>query len=315
MTAAEPAIVVRDVHLARGATRAVDGVSFTVPRGERFGVIGPDGAGKTTLFRMLTTLLVPDRGTAMVLGHDVAGAPWAVRPQLGYMPGRFALYPDLSVAENLAFHADVFDTTIEAGMARIAPIWSQLAPFSARRAGALSGGMKQKLALCCALVHRPTLLVLDEPTTGVDAVSRREFWDLLDTLRGDDLTILVSTPYMDEASRCDRVALMQGGRFLAVDTPAAISAGFPLPLFALRAADRIGMLVTLRAFPHAVGAWPFGETVHYTDARTGMAPEVVLAELRAWAASRGIADLAGEAITAGIEDVFIHELAERERAA
>jgi ABC-type multidrug transport system ATPase subunit len=231
------------------------------------------------------------------------------------MPGRFALYPDLSVAENLAFYADVFDTTVEEGMARIAPIWSQLAPFTARRAGALSGGMKQKLALCCALVHRPTLLVLDEPTTGVDAVSRREFWDLLDTLRGDDLTILVSTPYMDEASRCDRVALMQGGRFLAVDTPAAISAGFPLPLFALRAADRIGMLATLRAFPHAVGAWPFGETVHYTDARTGLAPDAVLAELRAWAGSRGIADLEGEAITAGIEDVFIHELAERERAA
>jgi len=315
VSSAEPAIVVHDVHLARGTTRAVDGVSFTVPRGERFGVIGPDGAGKTTLFRMLTTLLVPDRGTAHVLGHDVAGAPWAVRPQLGYMPGRFALYPDLSVAENLAFYADVFDTTVEAGMARIAPIWSQLAPFTARRAGALSGGMKQKLALCCALVHRPTLLVLDEPTTGVDAVSRREFWDLLDTLRGDDLTIIVSTPYMDEASRCDRVALMQAGRFLAVDTPAAISAGFPLPLFALRAADRIGMLATLRAFPHAVGAWPFGETVHYTDARTGLAPDAVLAELRAWAGSRGIADLEGEAITAGIEDVFIHELAERERAA
>ncbi len=315
MSKAVPAIVVQDLHLARGTTRAVDGVSFTVPRGERFGVIGPDGAGKTTLFRILATLLVPDRGTAHVLGHDVAGAPWAVRPQLGYMPGRFALYPDLSVAENLAFYADVFDTTVEAGMTRIAPIWSQLAPFTTRRAGALSGGMKQKLALCCALVHRPTLLVLDEPTTGVDAVSRREFWDLLDTLRGDDLTIVVSTPYMDEASRCDRVALMQGGRFLAVDTPAAISAGFPLPLFALRAADRIGMLATLRAFPHAVGAWPFGETVHYTDTRTGAAPDVVLAELRVWAASRGIADLDGEAITAGIEDLFIHELAERERAA
>jgi ABC-type multidrug transport system ATPase subunit len=231
------------------------------------------------------------------------------------MPGRFALYPDLSVAENLAFYADVFDTSVEAGMARIAPIWSQLAPFSGRRAGALSGGMKQKLALCCALVHRPTLLVLDEPTTGVDAVSRREFWDLLDTLRGDDLTIIVSTPYMDEASRCDRVALMQAGRFLAVDTPAAITAGFPLPLFALQSANRIGMLSVLRAFPHAVGAWPFGETVHYTDARPSIAPDVVIAELRAWAASHGIADLDGEAITAGIEDVFIHQLAERERAA
>jgi energy-coupling factor transporter ATP-binding protein EcfA2 len=231
------------------------------------------------------------------------------------MPGRFALYPDLSVAENLAFYADVFDTSVEAGMARIAPIWSQLAPFAARRAGALSGGMKQKLALCCALVHRPTLLVLDEPTTGVDAVSRREFWDLLDTLRGDDLTIIVSTPYMDEAARCDRVALMQAGRFLAVDTPDAITAGFPLPLFALRAADRIGMLAVLREFPHAVGAWPFGETVHYTDARPDIAPDVVLAELRNWAAVRGITDLDGHAIPAGIEDVFIHELAVRERAA
>lgn len=315
MSLTDPAIVVQELHVARGATRAVDGVSFTVPRGERFGVIGPDGAGKTTLFRVLTTLLVPGRGTAHVLGHDVAGAPWAIRPQLGYMPGRFALYPDLSVAENLAFYADVFDTTVEAGLARIMPIWSQLAPFATRRAGALSGGMKQKLALCCALVHRPTLLVLDEPTTGVDAVSRREFWDLLDTLRSEELTIIVSTPYMDEASRCDRVALMQAGRFLAVDTPAAITAGFPLPLFALRAADRLGMLAVLRDFPHAVGAWPFGETVHYTDARADIAPEVALAELRTWAAVRGITDLDGEAIAAGIEDVFIHELAERERAA
>lgn len=315
MSATEPAIVVRDLHVTRSATRAVDGVSFTVARGERFGVIGPDGAGKTTLFRTLTTLLVPDAGTAHVLGHDVAGAPWGVRPQLGYMPGRFALYPDLSAAENLTFHADVFDTTVEAGMVRIKPIWSQLAPFATRRAGALSGGMKQKLALCCALVHRPALLVLDEPTTGVDAVSRREFWDLLDTLRSDDLTIIVSTPYMDEASRCDRVALMQAGRFLAVDTPAAITAGFPLPLFALRAADRLGVLAVLREFPHAVGAWPFGETVHYTDARTGAAPGAVLAELRTWAGSRGVTDLDGEAITAGIEDVFIHELAVREGAA
>ena len=315
MTTSEHAIVVEDLHLARGTTRAVDGVSFSVPRGERFGVIGPDGAGKTTLFRILTTLLLPDRGTAHVLGHDVAGTPWAVRPQLGYMPGRFALYPDLSAAENLSFYADVFDTSVEEGMARIAPIWSQLAPFASRRAGALSGGMKQKLALCCALVHRPTLLVLDEPTTGVDAVSRREFWDLLDTLRGDDLTIIVSTPYMDEAARCDRVALMQAGRFLAVDTPAAITASFPLPLLAVRAADRLGMLAMLRDFPHAVGAWSFGEVVHYTDARSDAAPADVLAELQTWAATRGIRDLRGEAITAGIEDVFIHRLAEHEGAA
>ncbi len=315
MSAAAPVVEVTDVHIRRGTTAAVDGVSCAVAPGELFGVIGPDGAGKTTLFRALVTLLRPDRGTVRVLGHDAAASPWAIRPQLGYMPGRFALYPDLSVAENLAFYADVFGTPLAEGLARVDAIWQQLAPFADRRADALSGGMKQKLALCCALVHRPTLLVLDEPTTGVDAVSRREFWDLLDALRGDDLTVVVSTPYMDEAGRCDRVALMQAGRFLAVDTPAAVEDGFPLPLFAIRAADRLGLLRVLRSFPHAVGAWPFGATVHYTDARLDVAPATILAELQAWAAAEGLLDLTGVPIRAGIEDVFIHRLAERADAA
>src|SRR5436190_4037832 len=204
-----------------GETHALDGVSFEVNRGELFGLIGPDGAGKTTLLRILVTLLVPDSGTAAVLGLDVVKEMWALRQRVGYMAGRFSLYPDLSVEENLRFFASVFGTTVERERDRIAPIYTQLEPFRDRRAAALSGGMKQKLALCCALVHRPDLLLLDEPTTGVDAVSRREFWDLLGRLKEQGQTTVVSTPYMDEATRCDRVALMHRGRLLVVDTPSA----------------------------------------------------------------------------------------------
>jgi ABC-type multidrug transport system ATPase subunit len=202
-----------------GATKALDEVSFDVAAGEIFGFIGPDGGGKTTLFRILVTLLTPDSGRATVLGLDVVRDLWKIRQRVGYMPGRFSLYPDLSVEENLRFFAAVFDTTVEDSYDQIAPIYEQLAPFKDRRAAALSGGMKQKLALCCALVHKPEVLFLDEPTTGVDAVSRRELWDLLATFQQHGLTIVVSTPYMDEAKRCDRVALIQRGRLLAVDAP------------------------------------------------------------------------------------------------
>ena len=213
------AVVMEGLTKRFGATVAVREISLSVGTGELFGCIGPDGAGKTTVFRLLATLLLPDAGSARVLGLDVVKDLWALRPRVGYMPGRFSLYPDLSVAENLRFFASVFGTSLEAEYEQIAPIYVQLEPFKARRAGALSGGMKQKLALCCALVHRPDILFLDEPTTGVDAVSRREFWELLARFKEGGLTIIVSTPYMDEATRCDRIALMQNGRILAVDTP------------------------------------------------------------------------------------------------
>ena len=221
------------------------------------------------------------------------------------MPGRFALYPDLSVEENLGFFASVFGTTIDAQRDQIAPIYKQLEPFRARRAGALSGGMKQKLALCCALVHRPEILLLDEPTTGVDAVSRREFWDLLDTLRAGGLTIVVSTPYMDEADRCDRVALVQHGRLLAIDTPAGVARGFDRPLLAVRAADRYRALQVLRGLPNARSVYPFGETLHYTDARIDVSPAEAARELAAFLATSDLGDTDVRPIDPSIEDAFI----------
>lgn len=288
-----------------GATTAVDGVSFGVAAGERVGVIGPDGAGKSTLFRMVATLLVPDAGRARVFGLDVVKDLWAIRPRLGYMPGRFSLYPDLSVDENLRFFASVFGTSPERERDRIAPIYNQLAPFRDRRAGALSGGMKQKLALCCALVHRPDLLLLDEPTTGVDAVSRREFWDLLDDLRPSGLTVIVATPYMDEAMRCDRVALMQTGKVLAIDTAAAIAGSFGVPLYAVEADDRYAALLALRRFPHTASVFPFGATLHYTDARAGAPPDTVAADLTGFLAGEGLSGVRANLTEPTIEDVFM----------
>jgi ABC-2 type transport system ATP-binding protein len=289
MTPDASPLVVRGLGKHFGATVALDDVSLDVRPAELFGLVGPDGGGKTTLFRILTTLLVPDTGTATVLGLDVVRDLWAIRARVGYMPGRFSLYPDLSVEENLAFFASVFGTSIEEGYALIAPVYRQIEPFRDRRAGALSGGMKQKLALSCALVHRPDILFLDEPTTGVDAVSRREFWDLLDALKASGLTIIVSTPYMDEADRCDRVALVQRGRVLAVDAPAAIGARFPRPLLAVRGGDRHALLLALRAHPHAASVFPFGEELHYSDARVDLPPPRVADDVHAWLAGRGFA--------------------------
>jgi ABC-2 type transport system ATP-binding protein len=299
------AIVALGLVKRYGRVVALDDVSFEIQPGELFGFIGPDGGGKTTLFRILTTLLVPDAGSAQVLGRDVVREMWELRRRIGYMPGRFALYPDLSVEENLRFFASVFGTTVEQQYAQIAPIYSQLEPFRDRRAGALSGGMKQKLALCCALVHRPEILLLDEPTTGVDAVSRREFWDLLATLRGGGLTIVVSTPYMDEADRCDRVALVQQGRLLAVDVPAALAKRFDRPLFAVQAADRYRTLLALRDFPHAHSVLPFGETLHYTDERTGLSTEAIARELAAHLGARSLAGVDVRPTSPTIEDAFI----------
>jgi len=254
---------------------------------------------------MLTTLLLPDEGTATVSGFDIVKDYKQIRNSVGYMPGKFSLYPDLSVEENLHFFATVFNTTIEENYHLIKDIYVQIEPFKTRRAGKLSGGMKQKLALCCALVHRPEILFLDEPTTGVDAVSRREFWDLLGTLKTSGMTILVSTPYMDEADRCDRVALIQGGRLLAVDTPSAIAQSFERPLLAVRAARRYPALLALREAPHAHAVYPFGDTVHYVDARIGEPASTIAAELRAFLTSRGFADARVEPTPPTVEDSFI----------
>lgn len=296
------------------APAALDGVSFEVRTGELFGFIGPDGAGKTTLFRILVTLLTPTHGTATVLGLDVVRDLWAIRRRVGYMPGRFSLYPDLSVEENLQFFASVFDTTVQASYAQIAPIYEQLQPFKDRRAAALSGGMKQKLALCCALVHKPEVLFLDEPTTGVDAVSRREFWDLLGRLRDQGLTIVVSTPYMDEADRCDRVALIQRGRLLGVDAPGAIAGAFDRPLIGIRAEKRYDALLALRRFPHARSVLPFGEVHHYTDDRAEAPAPALIAELEQYLQHEGFTGVSVTQIAPTVEDVFIARMGSPESA-
>jgi ABC-type multidrug transport system ATPase subunit len=303
-TAGSP-LVVQAVSRRFENTVALDDVSLEMRPAELFGLVGPDGGGKTTLFRILATLLVADAGTATVLGLDVVRDLWAIRARVGYMPGRFSLYPDLSVEENLRFFAAVFGTTLEEGYATIAPIYRQIEPFRDRRSGALSGGMKQKLALSCALVHRPDILFLDEPTTGVDAVSRREFWELLGELRASGLPILVSTPYMDEAARCDRVALMQQGRILAIDAPAAIGARFPHRLLAVRGHDRYALLRALRGLPHAASVLPFGDELHYADARSDLAPAAIAEELRVALRQQGFADADVRPIQPGIEDTFM----------
>lgn len=302
---AEPIVLAEGLGKRFGGTSALDNVSFAVPRGELFGFIGPDGAGKTTLFRILVSLLVPGSGRAAVLGLDVVKDYRALRQRVGYMAGRFSLYPDLSVHENLTFFASVFGTTIEREYAQIEPIYVQLEPFKNRRAAALSGGMKQKLALCCALVHRPDILFLDEPTTGVDAVSRREFWDLLARLKRDGLTTVVSTPYMDEATRCDRVALMHRGRLLDVATPAAIVESFGRPLLGVRVADRYRALRALRAYEHAHSAYPFGEVIHVAERRAGLPGERLAAELKTFLTAGGFADAVVAPEPPTVEDTFI----------
>jgi ABC-2 type transport system ATP-binding protein len=314
MTSGAP-LVVEHLRKRFGETPALDDVSFEMRPAELFGLVGPDGGGKTTLFRILTTLLLPDSGSATVLGLDVVREMWKIRARVGYMPGRFSLYPDLSVEENLRFFASVFGTSIEEGRSMIDAIYRQIEPFRTRRAGALSGGMKQKLALCCALVHRPEILFLDEPTTGVDAVSRREFWDLLAQLKASGLTILVSTPYMDEASRCDRVALMQLGRILAIDAPAAIGQRFPHPLFSVRGRDRYGLIRALREYPHAASVFPFGDELHYSDARAGVPVAAIADEIRAYLAAHGFPDPRVTPIVPGIEDTFMALMGAPEKAA
>lgn len=262
------AIVIDNLSKSYGKVKALDNVSFSVRNGELFGLIGPDGAGKTTLFRLLTTLLTPDSGSAKVAGWDIIDDYLAIRSCVGYMPGTFSLYQDLTVEENLNFFAALFGASVRDSYELVEPIYKQIEPFKNRRAGKLSGGMKQKLALSCALIHRPKVLFLDEPTTGVDAVSRSEFWSMLADLKQRGISILVSTPYMDEASLCDRIALCNEGRLLGVDSPHQLVASFQSPLWAIRSKNMYALLEMARGFEGVTECYPFGEFHHLvvTDA-------------------------------------------------
>ena len=250
--------------MSYGEVQALQNISFDVLPGELFGLIGPDGAGKTSLFRILTTLLLAGSGTATVDGLDAVRDYREIRRRIGYMPGRFSLYQDLSVEENLTFFATVFGTTVKENYYLIEDIYRQVEPFKTRRAGALSGGMKQKLALSCALIHKPSVLFLDEPTTGVDPVSRKEFWGMLKKLKQQGITILVSTPYMDEASLCDRIALIQQGEILTIDTPQAVAASYPRKLYAVESDNNYLLLTQLRENPAVYSAYIFGDSLHVT---------------------------------------------------
>ena len=294
------AIVTDRLTRSYGPVNALKDVTFTVHRGELYGIIGADGAGKTTLFRILATLILPDGGQAWVDGYDVKGQYKEIRRRLGYMPGRFSLYQDLTVEENLQFFASVFNTTIEENYYLVEDIYKQIEPFRNRLAGKLSGGMKQKLALSCALIHKPKVLFLDEPTTGVDPVSRKEFWGMLLKLKQQDITILVSTPYMDEAKLCDRIALMQGGRFLEVDTPQHIIDHYPETLWSVRAKEMHRLLGDLRSFPGVKTSFSFGETYHITLGKSS-SPE----SLQRYLEERGHRDVSIQPISPSVEDCFM----------
>ena len=294
------AIDIAGVCKAYGNIQALDNVSLTVQKGEMFGLIGPDGAGKSTLYRLLSTLLVPDSGTLSVLGLDTVKNYRELRTQIGYMPERFSLYPDLSISENLNFFANLFGVSIKDNYEIIAPVFSQLAKFPDRPAGKLSGGMKQKLALSCALIHRPPILLLDEPTTGVDAVSRSEFWDMLATLRKYGITILVSTSYMDEATRCDRIAMINHGKILCSDTPDHLIAGLDENLYNAVAPDMFRLLAGLREIPDVTDCYTFGATLHVVGSESFNA-EVVKRQLE----SKGINNVEIYPANGVIEDLFI----------
>ncbi len=279
---------------------ALNDISFDVQKGELFGLIGPDGAGKTSLFRILTTLLLADKGTATVDGFDVVKGYKAIRKRVGYMPGRFSLYQDLSVEENLSFFATIFNTSIDENYDLIKDIYVQIEPFKKRKAGKLSGGMKQKLALSCALIHRPSVLFLDEPTTGVDAVSRKEFWEMLKGLKKQGITILVSTPYMDEAGLCDRVALIQNGKILSINTPQEIVRSFSKPLWAVKSDRMLPLLNDLQEKDFVENIYPFGEYHHVV-----LKSEPGAEQLRQFINERRTENAMIEKVQPNIEDCFI----------
>ena len=294
-------LLIQNISKSYAKTEALKDISFDVKKGELFGLIGPDGAGKTTLMRILMTLLVPDSGEAKMAGFDVVKDYKKIRGIVGYMPGRFSLYQDLTVEENLAFFATVFGTTVAENYELIKDIYVQIEPFKNRLAGKLSGGMKQKLALSCALIHKPEILVLDEPTTGVDAVSRKEFWEMLKKLQKQGITILVSTPYMDEAGLCDRVALMQKGKILRVDTPARIVESHDRVLLAARSADMPRLINDLRALEKVDTAYAFGQFMHVTPKEN----EMEAVELERYLMEKQHDKLQVFEIAPGIEDVFM----------
>ncbi|OFX20346.1 MAG: ATPase [Bacteroidetes bacterium GWA2_31_9b] len=266
----EIAVEVKGLKKSYDKVDAVKGVSFSVSKGELFGLIGPDGAGKTSILRILTTLILPNEGSANILGYDVVKDYKKIRNNIGYMPQRFSLYQDLSVEENLEFFAQVFGTTVKENYDLIKDIYIQIEPFKNRLAGKLSGGMKQKLALCCALIHSPDILILDEPTTGVDAVSRKEFWEMLIRLKLKGITIIVSTPYMDEANLCDRVALIQNGTIMKIDKPASITSEFGRMLWAIKSENIYKLIQDLRQFEFIDTVYPFGEFIHITSKSNNM---------------------------------------------
>jgi ABC-type multidrug transport system ATPase subunit len=292
--------VIKNYGSKKEIVNALKGISLDVQKGELFGIIGPDGAGKTSLFRVLTTLLLPDGGSAIVNGFDVVKDYKEIRQRVGYMPGKFSLYQDLTITENMEFFATIFNTTVEENYDLVKDIYVQIEPFKDRRAGKLSGGMKQKLALCCALIHRPSVLFLDEPTTGVDAVSRKEFWEMLKRLKAQGITILVSTPYMDEASLCDRVALIQSGSILSINTPQGIVNQFGKPLLAVKADDMLRLLNDLKNWDGQQDAYPFGEFHHVV-----LKGEGVDKELQSYLEAKSNRNLQIKRVTPDIEDCFI----------
>jgi len=301
------AINVSRICKSFGNVQALKDISFDVSENELFGFIGPDGAGKTTLFRILTTLLIPDSGKAIVAGLDATKDFKKLRKKLGYMPGRFSLYQDLTVEENLRFFASIFKTTITENYHLVKDIYSQIEPFKKRRAGKLSGGMKQKLALSCALIHKPEILILDEPTTGVDAVSRKEFWEMLKQLKNEGITIVVSTPYMDEAGLCDRVALFQEGHILNIDTPVNVVKSFAYPLYSIKSSNKYALLNAVREYENCHSVYPFGESLHYIDKLGKLDLDMIGSYLK----NKGLEQIEISEIPADIEDVFMDLMLKR----
>ena len=299
-----PAVEISGISKSYGKVQALNNISLNIEQGELFGLIGPDGAGKTTLYRILATLLLPDKGYAHMMGMDVVENYKKIRNIIGYMPGRFSLYQDLSVQENLALFASIFGTTIEKNYDLIKGIYRQLEPFRDRRAGKLSGGMKQKLALSCALIHRPEVLLLDEPTTGVDPVSRKEFWNMLKNLQRKGLTILVSTADMDEATLCDKIALIQKGGLLSVDSPNELISGFDQQIFGVKSKNNYEALKILKDLPTVQSAYYFGEHIHYIDQRK----KLELVDLEKELSSKNIVGLSVTMAKVTVEDCFIAQM-------